>query len=329
MESALRIEDVTKRFGDFTAVDGLTLNVPPGTIYGILGPNGAGKSTTLRMVMNIIGRDSGTIEVLGMDPVDDRRILRRVGYLPEERGLYKKMRVLDVIVFFAELKGVERKEAARRAGEWLERMDLGERATSRVETLSKGMQQKVQFIATVLHGPDILILDEPTSGLDPVNQEVLSETIVGAKREGRTVLLSTHNMLQAQTMCDSVCIIAQGRKVLDGNVQDLRRAHRGHRFYVEFDRVTPAIERFMTDAALVPAGRARGNGHFAAVQQAGRGWEVELQEGVATPALVAELNELDAPLCRFEHLEPSLHEIFVAHVGAARAARRTGKSDRA
>jgi ABC-2 type transport system ATP-binding protein len=317
MDIALRIDDVTKRYGDFTAVDGLSLNVPRGTIYGILGPNGAGKSTTLRMVMNIIGRDSGGIEVLGTDPAHDRTVLRRVGYLPEERGLYKKMRVLDVIVFFAQLKGMERKPAAEQALRWLERMDLGERALSRVETLSKGMQQKVQFIATVLHNPDILILDEPTSGLDPVNQEVLSDTIVGATREGRTVLLSTHNMLQAQQMCDSVCIIAQGRKVLDGAVHDLRRAHRRNRFYIEFDSVTTAIEGFMNSP------RSNG-GPFSTVRAAGRGWEVELQPGVATPALVSDLNRLDAALCRFEHLEPSLHEIFVTQVGAARAAARKG-----
>jgi ABC-2 type transport system ATP-binding protein len=321
MDIALRIDDVTKRYGEFIAVDGLSLTVPRGTIYGILGPNGAGKSTTLRMVMNILGRDSGSIDVLGTDPAQDRTVLRRVGYLPEERGLYKKMRVLDVIVFFAQLKGMERKDATAQAQTWLERMELGDRALSRVETLSKGMQQKVQFIATVLHNPDILILDEPTSGLDPVNQEVLSDTIVGAKQGGRTVLLSTHNMLQAQQMCDSVCIIAQGRKVLDGAVHDLRRAHRGNRYYVEFDSVTPSIDGFMNPP--------RGNGHFSTVRAAGRGWEVELQPGVETPALVTELNALDAPLCRFEHLEPSLHEIFVKQVGGARAATRSGDVTRA
>jgi len=315
MDIALRIDDVTKRYGDFTAVDGLSLAIPRGTIYGILGPNGAGKSTTLRMVMNIIGRDSGGIEVLGTDPARDRAVLRRVGYLPEERGLYKKMRVLDVIVFFAQLKGMERKAAAQQALVWLERMELGERAQSRVETLSKGMQQKVQFIATVLHNPDILILDEPTSGLDPVNQEVLSDTIMTATRNGGTVLLSTHNMLQAQQMCDSVCIIAQGRKVLDGAVHDLRRAHRGNRYYVEFDRVTPGIEGFMNSPSA-------NGGPFSTVRAAGRGWEVELRPGVATPALVSDLNRLEAPLCRFEHLEPSLHEIFVTQVGAARTARK-------
>ena len=309
MEPTVLIENVSKRYGEHVAVDDLSLAVPPGTIYGILGPNGAGKSTTLRMVMTIIGRDSGRIAVLGTDPAADRKVLRRVGYLPEERGLYRKMKVIDVVVFFAELKGVARDDAYRRGMEWLERMDLGDRADSKVETLSKGMQQKVQFISTVLHEPDILILDEPTTGLDPVNQEVLRDTILGARAQGRTVLFSTHNMLQAQETCDAVCIIARGRKVLDGDVREIRRSHRGDRFYIEFDQVTPAIHGLM----------GGGNGRlFRLAEESGRGWEVELLPGIDTPRLVAELNTLDAPLCRFEHLEPSLHDIFVRQVSALR-----------
>jgi ABC-2 type transport system ATP-binding protein len=313
MESTLSIRNVTKRFGDFVAVDDLTLDVPRGSIYGILGPNGAGKSTTLRMVMNIIGRDTGSIDVLGADPARDREVLRRIGYLPEERGLYKKMSVLDVIVFFAQLKGLDRAPAREKARVWLERMDLADRETSRVETLSKGMQQKVQFIATVLHEPEILILDEPTSGLDPVNQEVLRETIVGAKAQGGTVLLSTHNMLQAQQMCDYVCIIARGAKILDGRVDEIRRSHRGNGFYIEFDQATPSVRTFME------ADHSNGV-HFLSSERSGLGWRIEVDPHIGTRALVNELNSLDAPLCRFEHLEPSLHEIFVAEVGGNRNA---------
>lgn len=216
MDHALLLQGVFKRYAGHTAVDDLSLSVPQGTIYGILGPNGAGKSTTLRMVMNIIIRDGGRISLLGADPEHDRAVLRRVGFLPEERGLYRKMKVVDVIVFFAELKGMRAADARREAGRWIERMGLGDWRNAKVETLSKGMQQKVQFIATVLHDPELLILDEPHSGLDPVNQQVLHETIQEWRRRGRTVLFSTHNMAQAERLCEHVCVIAAGRKVLDG-----------------------------------------------------------------------------------------------------------------
>ena len=227
MSHALVLEDVTKSYADHVAVRDLSVAVPTGSVYGILGPNGAGKSTTLRMIMNILLRDSGEIRLLGRDPERDRHVLERVGYMPEERGLYKKMKVMDVIVFFARLKGVEAAEARRRGTEWIETMGLEDWAGAKVETLSKGMQQKVQFITTVLHEPEVLILDEPQSGLDPVNQEVLRDTILGTSRAGRTVILSTHNMAEAQRMCDAVCIIAEGSKVLDGNVREIRRQHRG------------------------------------------------------------------------------------------------------
>src|SRR5712671_362619 len=181
MTHALAIDSVVKRYDAHLAVDDLTVAIPSGCIYGILGPNGAGKTTTIRMVMNIIARDAGTISLLGKDPAVDADVLRSIGYLPEERGLYKKMKVLDVIVFFAQLKGMQAAAARKSATAWLEKMGLSEWAQTRVETLSKGMQQKVQFIATVLHDPELLILDEPTSGLDPVNQEVLRASILEAK----------------------------------------------------------------------------------------------------------------------------------------------------
>ncbi len=311
MQAALIVEGISKRYASHLAVDNLDLRIPSGTIYGILGPNGAGKSTTLRMVMNIIARDSGSVLLLGADPATDRRILRRVGYLPEERGLYKKMKVLDVIVFFARLKGVAAKQARREAERWLERMGLAEWRDGKVETLSKGMQQKVQFITTVIHQPDLLILDEPQSGLDPVNQEVLRETILSARDEGRTVILSTHNMDQAEQMCESVCIIAQGRKVLDGRVRELRRANRGERYQVEFDAASEQIDRFMVPGE-----------YFGEVARRGEGWEVELTPGATMPAVLATLGQQPEPLIRFERVHPSLHDIFVQHVGDAGTAHR-------
>jgi ABC-2 type transport system ATP-binding protein len=314
MTHALLLEDVTKAYADHVAVRDLSLAVPRGTIYGILGPNGAGKSTTLRMVMNIIIRDSGRITLLGSDPERDRGVLRRVGYLPEERGLYKKMTVIDVIRFFAQLKGVASRTATTEADAWLERMGLGDWRGAKVETLSKGMQQKVQFITTVIHKPELLILDEPQSGLDPVNQEVLRDTILGARDEGRTVIFSTHSMEQAEQTCESVCIIAAGHKVLDGDLREIRRAHRSNRYSVAFDHPTEAVERFMSEYP-----------RFDRVEAKGERWNVELAPAADPRTLLADLNGLDAPLVHFEHVQPSLHEIFVQRVGDAARPRRAAE----
>jgi ABC-2 type transport system ATP-binding protein len=306
MNEALTLDGVAKRFSGHTAVDDLSLAVPPGTIYGILGPNGAGKSTTLRMVMNIIARDQGRISLLGADPAASPKILRRVGFLPEERGVYRKMKVTDVIVFFAELKGVDRRKARADAGAWLERMALGDWAQAKVETLSKGMQQKVQFIATVIHDPDLLILDEPQSGLDPVNQEVLRDTMLSARDRGKTVIFSTHNMEQAEQLCESVCIIAQGKKILDGRVRDVKRENVGNRWYLEFDPATDAARSFV-------AGETR----FGAFTPHGEGWRLEMDRAADPRDLLRTLAGLDATVVRFEREQKSLHEIFIDRVGGS------------
>jgi len=311
MQQALLLEGVTKRYSGHTAVEDLSLAVPRGTIYGILGPNGAGKSTTLRMVMNIILRDEGRILLLGTDPEQERSVLRRVGYLPEERGLYKKMKVLDVIVFFAGLKGVRQRDAKERAERWLEKMGLAEWSQARVETLSKGMQQKVQFITTVLHEPDLLILDEPASGLDPVNQEVLRDTILEARDEGKTVIFSTHDMNQAEQLCEHVCIIAGGRKVLDGPLREVRRSNRGSRYVIAFDAATDEARGFVSTHPAMTV-----------VSSLPDGWEVEMAEGADVHRVLAGLSDLRTPVERFERVQPSLHEIFVTKVGEASVARR-------
>jgi ABC-2 type transport system ATP-binding protein len=319
MAHALELRDVTKRYVGHLAVDRLSLAVPPGSIYGILGPNGAGKSTTLRMVMNIIARDSGTIAMLGADPAADRAVLRRVGYLPEERGLYKKMTVIDVIVFFAALRGMPESTARQQGIRWLEKMGLGQWQKAKVETLSKGMQQKVQFITTVIHAPELLILDEPASGLDPVNQEVLRDTILGARDEGRTVVFSTHNMEQAEQLCDSVCIIAQGRKVLDGPLGDIRRSHAGHRYRVEFESITPAVLELMDAGHTVLTSATR----------TGDTWHLELPASDDVQRALAALAAADVRVARFEHVRPSLHQIFVEQVGHAEIAARRPEVARA
>jgi ABC-2 type transport system ATP-binding protein len=312
MQNALVLEGVRKQYQDHVAVRSLDLAVPAGSIYGILGPNGAGKSTTIRMALNIIACDQGRVSLLGSNPAQHREVLRRVGYLPEERGLYRRMTVTEVIVFFARLKGMSLATARAEADRWIERMGLTDWRRSRIETLSKGMQQKVQFIATVSHHPELLVLDEPASGLDPVNQEVLRETILDAKREGRTVILSTHNMEHAEQLCDAVCIIAGGEKVLDGSLDEVRRAHRDQRFAVSFEGPSESAEKFL---------RTR-QGPFISAVRKRDGWEFELAPGTSAHEALASLNALDVGIERFARVQPSLHEIFIRRVGRSAAPAR-------
>src|SRR5689334_13695791 len=211
----LVLDRVSKRFAGHTAVDQLSLSVPTGVVYGLLGPNGAGKTTTIRMIMDILQPDDGTVRLFGQ-PSGGRAHAERIGYLPEERGLYRKMRVVDVLVFLGEMKGVDRRRARERAGEWLERLGLADWRLRRIDELSKGMQQKVQFISTILHEPALVVLDEAFAGLDPVNAQVMKDTVLELRARGATILFSTHIMEQAEKLCEHVCIIARGRKLVDG-----------------------------------------------------------------------------------------------------------------
>src|SRR5579883_2429294 len=232
---AVRLRNVTKTFGTHPAVSDLSLTVPAGSIYGFIGPNGSGKTTTLRMIMRILHPDSGHIRVLGEDVADraGEAILDRVAYLPEERGLYKQMKVRDVLRFYADLKGCPDTKAAVDA--WLDRLGLGDWANKRVEALSKGMSQKVQFIAAVVARPELVLLDEPFSGLDPVNAEVLREAVLDLRREGTTVVFSTHEMSMAEKMCDFVFMIYKGRKVLDGTLESIQDAYGSDTVRVRLD----------------------------------------------------------------------------------------------
>src|SRR5215212_8095468 len=235
---AIEVRGVSKRYASHVAVRDLSLRVPRGSVYGLLGPNGAGKTTTIRMILNIIAPDEGTIRILGV-PFNDPKITDRVGYLPEERGLYRKMQVRRILRFLAELKGVPGSVADKRITEWLERLDLKtaekDWGLSKIDELSRGMQQKVQFIGTLLHDPELVILDEPFSGLDPINAQALKDTIVDLRRRGRTVIFSTHLMDNAERLCDAVCIIARGEKVLDGGVADVKTAHGGRHVALALD----------------------------------------------------------------------------------------------
>lgn len=240
MNNTIELESVRKSYGNFVAVDDLSLAIPPGKIYGLLGPNGAGKSTTLRMLMDIIAPDSGEVRLFGRQrqPGDQDRI----GYLPEERGLYQRMRVDEQLLFLAELHGLERTAARPKIHSWLERVGLADRAKARVEELSKGMQQKIQLVGTVLHEPEILVLDEPFSGLDPINQRLFKELLADYRQRGRTILFSTHVMEQAEKLCDHICLISGGKPVLVGELAEIKRRLRGNSYRLQasgpLDRVT-------------------------------------------------------------------------------------------
>ncbi len=218
----LVLEHVTKRYGEFTAVNDLSLKVRPGRVFGLIGPNGAGKTTTIRMIVNIIIPDSGSIALFGQQMTS--ALQDRIGYLPEERGLYKKMKIGEQLRFFAELKGLRGKEADERIDNWLRKLQLSDWKEKRTKELSKGMQQKVQFITAVIHNPDLVILDEPFSGLDPVNVDLMKETILEQKAAGKTIILSTHQMEIAEKLCDDVCMINRAHKVLDGRLREIRRS---------------------------------------------------------------------------------------------------------
>ena len=224
MTAAISLSGVTKRFGKYTAVDRLDLEVPQGVTFGLLGPNGAGKTTTIRMTMNITKADEGAIQVLGKPLSEEMQ--ERIGYLPEERGLYRKMTVLDQILFFAAIKSVEKKLALERLERWIDVMDLRPWLQKKTEELSKGMQQKVQFLGTIVHDPEVLILDEPFSGLDPINVVLLKDFLVEFKRQGKTIVFSTHVMEQAEKLCDRIALIYRGRKLLDGTVREIKHAYR-------------------------------------------------------------------------------------------------------
>jgi ABC-2 type transport system ATP-binding protein len=221
--SAVELRGVNKRFDQRLAVDGLSLDVKPGSLFGLLGPNGAGKTTTLRMLVDVYAPDSGSIRVLGRTPGEELR--GRLGYLPEERGLYQGMRVDEQLRFFGALRGLAGATLERRIEEWLARLELGDSRGRRVGELSKGTQQKLQFIVAVLHEPELLILDEPFAGLDPLSLEVMKASLAELRRHGTTIVLSTHQMEQVEQLCDELCLMSAGRAVLSGSLLDVKRAH--------------------------------------------------------------------------------------------------------
>ena len=294
---SLIVDHVTKKFGDFTAVNNLSLQVHRGRVFGLIGPNGAGKTTTIRMIVNITVPDSGRIELFGQ-PMSTQ-LQDRIGYLPEERGLYRKMKVGEQLRFFAELKDVRGKDADERINNWLAKLELTDWKNKRAKDLSKGMQQKVQFITAVIHDPDLLILDEPFSGLDPVNVELMKQTILEKKAEGKTIILSTHQMEIAEKLCDDVCMINRSYKVLDGKLRDIRRSFSLNAVELQIAGGDSVLE----DPSLV-----------ANIRQNGDDLEVLLAPGANAQTLLKRLVESGAVINKFELAEPSLHDIFIEKV---------------
>jgi ABC-2 type transport system ATP-binding protein len=297
---SISVQGVTKRFGETTAVADLDLEIPAGSLTGFLGPNGAGKSTAIRMIMSIIYPDSGTINVLGSTALNAKD---RIGYLPEERGVYRKMKVHAYLAYIARLKGLSRRDAATATTQWLETVELGDTQKKRCEDLSKGMQQKVQFAAAVIHDPDLLILDEPFTGLDPVNARLIGGLIHEMHAQGRTIIFSTHVLHQAEQICDRIVMINDGRKVLDDSLQGIRD---------RFDPRTVMVEPMNSDGEIPGLSQLQGVQAVRAVD-AQPGWELELAPDADPHLIMRAASEL-APMRGLWIRQLSLEEVFIRQV---------------
>jgi len=295
--NALEIEGISKKFGDFHAVKKLSFMIPPGTIYGLLGPNGAGKTTTIRMVMNIIIPDEGSIKVLNRRM--DEEMKERVGYLPEDRGLYPKMKVGELLLFLAEIKGLKGSDARKEIDFWLERFDLSDWKSKKVEELSRGMQQKLQFIVTVIHEPELIILDEPFSGLDPVNTKLFKDIMLEMKKKGQTIVFSTHRMEQVEMICDNICLINKAERVLEGNLSQIKKQYGKNTVILDYDGEADFIKNFP---------------EIEKIDDYGKFMEIKLKETSSPqdllPKLVGKIS-----INKYEVKEPTLNAIFIEKVG--------------
>jgi ABC-2 type transport system ATP-binding protein len=299
--ATVEVSNIRKSYDEFVAVAEISLSVRPGGIYGLLGPNGAGKTSTIRMIMGIIVPDAGRISVFG--ETLSRTHMDEFGYLPEERGLYKKMKVLEHLVFLAQLKGLSSSDATTRARRWCDRFELTSWAEKKVEELSKGMQQKVQFIGAILHDPKLIIMDEPFSGLDPANAVGLKDVLLELAKSGKTILLSTHRMDQAERLCQSICLINHGRVVLEGDLSQIKAKYGRANVQIKYE----GDARFLQEPRLVQSFNDYGNYV-----------EVRLAPGADAQDLLR-LATASARLNKFEVMEPSLEEIFIDAVGKSNA----------
>ena len=293
MPNTLELRNVSKSYDKFVAVDKLSFEIEKGSVFGLLGPNGAGKTSSLRMMIGITMPDTGEVIVFGEK--FRREHLERIGYLPEERGLYKKMKLIDQVVFLGQLKGVSEPEARSRAQKWFDRLELSSWMNKKVEELSKGMQQKVQFIAGILHDPEFLILDEPFSGLDPANADVLKDILIEQRKAGKTILFSTHRMDQVEKLCDSICLIDHGRAVLQGELRQVKARFGRNHVQIEYE----GDGDFLQTAPMVQS-----------IHNFGNYTEVELKPGADAQDLLKAVTGRGR-VNRFELAEPSLEKIFI------------------
>src|ERR1700728_5399846 len=296
MAPIVEFDHVSKSYEQKVAVRDLNLRIEQGTMFGLLGPNGAGKTSTIRMMVGITVPDSGTVSLFGRP--FSRESLRKVGYLPEERGLYRKMKVMDQLLFMGQLHGLTAELAAKRAQAWCERLQIADVAQSKTEELSKGMQQKIQFIVALLHEPELIIMDEPFAGLDPVNATLLQDTLVDLKKSGKAILFSTHRMDQAEKLCDEICLIHRGEKVLSGKMRDVKSRYERNRVIIDFE----GEDGFLSHEAIAECKEYPGH------------VEIRLKEHGDAQALLRAA-EQHARIYRFELVEPSLEEIFIQTVG--------------
>ena len=290
----VELKNVTKRFDQFVAVRDLSFSVRQGTIFGLLGPNGAGKTTSIRMIVNITAPDEGEVSVMGRKHVSTE-LQQHIGYLPEERGLYKKMKIGDQLVFFANLKDIATADAWRRVDQWLERLELSEWKNKKPPDLSKGMQQKVQFIASIIHDPDVMILDEPFSGLDPVSVNLLKGVIMDLKSRGKTVIFSTHQMEQVEQMCDDICLINHSTKVLSGSLKEVKRRYGKNTVILDYE----GPDSFLGTDLIKRHNRFPNYS------------EILLNDSADAQEVLRRAVAAGARVNRFELVEPSLNEIFI------------------
>ncbi len=296
----LEVNKINKAFGNFKAVDEISFALEEGTIWGLLGPNGAGKTTTIRMIMNIIVPDSGEIRILGNQ--NSNRTTDQIGYLPEERGLYRKMKVGELFIFLGKLKSMSRAAAIKKIDYWLERLEIKEWKTKKLEELSKGMQQKVQFIGTILHEPKLLILDEPFGGLDPINTNIVKDIILELKEKGNSIIFSTHQMENAEKLCEEIFLINQGKQVLAGNLAQIKKSYGRQNIHLEYDgndsflQASSEIKKFDNYGSFV---------------------EIQLTEKGDSQKLLAEAMKV-ARIRKFEIKEPSLNEIFIETINRSK-----------
>ncbi|HEY0761210.1 MAG TPA: ATP-binding cassette domain-containing protein [Pyrinomonadaceae bacterium] len=299
-EITVKLDGVNKSFGEFRAVSDLSLSVRAGRVFGLLGPNGAGKTTTIRMIANITAPDSGSISVFGRK--SDAKLQDRVGYLPEERGLYRRMRISDQLRFFAELKNVRGKVIESKIDEWLARVKLSEWKNKRSMDLSKGMQQKIQFVTAAIHDPDLLILDEPFSGLDPINVELLKEIVLDLKRTGKTIIFSTHQMEVAEKICDDICLLNRSKKVFEGSLREIKSSFGRNSIAVRCEGGDGVLD----DPSLVSK----------VVRHADEA-QALLAAGADAQTILKRLIDSGAVIGKFEMVEPSLNDIFITKVTEA------------